>query len=117
VISTINYYDSAKDYNFHLQRDNLPQPASPIASIRSNYSVSSLVNATLQDQIYLYVIPAIQGFFTCIKLSSAVSSSLNQEANCLQNTLRLLTLWFGYCNNAEIYDVLYEGFRHTPTEI
>ncbi len=142
VISTIiNYYESAKDHNrdsykawqawayanyeaiqfyknnANLQRANPPQPTSPIASVRSNDSISSLVSATLQHQLYLYVIPAIQGFFTCIKLSSAVSSSLNQEANCLQDTLRLLTIWFDYCNNAEIYDVLYEGIRHTPTEI
>ena len=37
VISTINYYDSSKHYNFHLQRGNPPQPASPIASVSSNY--------------------------------------------------------------------------------
>jgi hypothetical protein len=35
----------------------------------------------------------------------------------LHDTLRLLAIWFDYYNNAEIYDVLYEGIRHTPTEI
>lgn len=84
-----------------------------------NESMSSLVTNTLQQQLYTYVTPAIQGFFTCIRLSSSVSSSgsNNQEATCLQDTLRLLTIWFDYCNNNEIYDVLYEGIQHTPMEI
>lgn len=82
-------------------------------------SMSNLVTNTLHQQLYTYVTPAIQGFFTCIRLSSSVSSSgnSNQEATCLQDTLRLLTIWFDYCNNNEIYDVLYEGIQHTPTEI
>jgi hypothetical protein len=83
--------------------------------------MSTLVTGTLQQQLYTYVKPAIQGFFTCIKLSASVSSasatSSQQEATCLQDTLRLLTIWFDYCNNGEIYDVLYEGIKHTPTEI
>ncbi len=137
VISTIiSYYESAKDHNresykawqawayanyeaiqFYKNNANLHPHQSNSPNVRSNDSISTLVNATLQHQLYLYVIPAIQGFFTCIKLSSAVSTSLNQEANCLQDTLCLLTIWFEYCNNSEIYDVLYEGIKHTPTEI
>lgn len=60
-----------------------------------------------------YVKRAIKGFFTCIKLSS----ESNQEANSLQDTLRLLTLWFDYCNSSDVYDVLNEGIKNTPMEI
>ena len=135
VIETIiSYYKSAKDHNrdsykawqawayanyeaiqFYKNNRDLVTPA--VNPPDSSDSISSLVTSTLQQQLYVYVKPAIQGCFTCIKLSSAVSSSLNQESNCLQDTLRLLTIWFDYCNNIEIYDVLYEGIKHTPTEI
>ena len=142
----INYYESAKDHNrdsykawqawayanyeaiqFYKNHSNLSllAPASPpvaaaaaqMPTARSNDSLVNLGAGTLQQQLYLYVKPAIQGFFTCIKLSSSVSASSSQESNCLQDTLRLLTVWFDYCNNSEIYDVLYEGIKHTPMEI
>ena len=62
-----------------------------------------------------YVKYSIDGFFMCIKLSSSVAS--NEESNCLQDTLRLLTLWFDYCNSQDIYDVLNQNIRETPMEI
>ena len=41
----------------------------------------------------------------------------NFETNSLQDTLRLLTLWFDYCNSQDIYDALNEGIQLTPIEI
>lgn len=53
-----------------------------------------------------------KGFLACINLSA-----VNQESNCLQDTLRLLTLWFDYGNSQEIFDTLSEGIGTTPMEI
>lgn len=35
----------------------------------------------------------------------------------MQDTLRLLTLWFDYCKSQDIYEVLEEGIKDTPKEI
>eukprot|EP01114_Cavostelium_apophysatum_P008931 TRINITY_DN21_c0_g1_i4.p1 TRINITY_DN21_c0_g1~~TRINITY_DN21_c0_g1_i4.p1 ORF type:complete len:850 (-),score=225.26 TRINITY_DN21_c0_g1_i4:63-2612(-) len=48
-----------------------------------------------------HLIPAIKGFFRSIALSPALS---------LQDTLRLLTLWFKYGNQKEVESALMEGF-------
>ena len=49
-----------------------------------------------------HVIPAVQGFFRSISLSSG---------NSLQDTLRLLTLWFKYGYQADINAAIAEGFN------
>ena len=55
-----------------------------------------------QATIEQHVIPAIQGFFKSIALSTARSS--------LQDTLRLLTLWFAHGAHPEVNNALLEGF-------
>lgn len=52
-------------------------------------------------QITNHVVPAVQGFFKSIALSSG---------NSLQDTLRLLTLWFKYAYHADVYQAISEGF-------
>ena len=54
-----------------------------------------------QDVIFDYVVPAIRGFFRSISLSSGSS---------LQDTLRLLTLWFAHGGNHEVNAAVTEGF-------
>lgn len=46
--------------------------------------------------------PAVQGFFRSIALSHGSS---------LQDTLRLLTLWFDYGHWPEVYEALVDGVR------
>lgn len=48
--------------------------------------------------------PAVEGFFRSISLSHGSS---------LQDTLRLLTLWFEYGQNHEMYTAIGEGMRYT----
>jgi len=48
-----------------------------------------------------YVVPSITGFFRSIALSAG---------NSLQDTLRLLTLWFKYGHRAEVSAALAKGF-------
>lgn len=48
-----------------------------------------------------YVVPSVTGFFRSIALSSG---------NSLQDTLRLLTLWFKYGHRAEVSAALAKGF-------
>lgn len=54
-----------------------------------------------QDVIFDYVVPAIRGFFKSISLSSGSS---------LQDTLRLLTLWFAHGGHHEVNAAVTEGF-------
>ncbi|XP_059613044.1 serine/threonine-protein kinase Tor [Phlebotomus argentipes] len=49
-----------------------------------------------------YAVPAVAGFFQSINLS---------QGNSLQDTLRLLTLWFDYGQYAEVFEALVEGMR------
>ncbi|KAI9827848.1 MAG: phosphatidylinositol kinase- protein kinase tor1 [Thelocarpon impressellum] len=53
------------------------------------------------DVIIQHVVPAIRGFFRSIALSSGSS---------LQDTLRLLTLWFAHGGNHEVNAEVTEGF-------
>ncbi|XP_023161122.1 serine/threonine-protein kinase Tor [Drosophila hydei] len=52
--------------------------------------------------IQQYAVPAVQGFFRSISLI---------RGNSLQDTLRLLTLWFDYGNHAEVYEALFSGMK------
>ncbi|XP_039428931.1 serine/threonine-protein kinase Tor-like [Culex pipiens pallens] len=49
-----------------------------------------------------YAVPAVEGFFRSINLS---------QGNSLQDTLRLLTLWFDYGQYPKVFDALVEGMR------
>ena len=57
----------------------------------------------MQVQLSDYCRTAIKGFFQSIALSSSVNS--------LQDTLRLLTLWFEFGHLQGVNDVLVEGIR------
>lgn len=54
-----------------------------------------------------YSIPAVRGFFRSIALS---------HGNSLQDTLRLLTLWFDDGQYAEVFEALSEGLKTVPIE-
>ncbi|KAL9903155.1 serine/threonine-protein kinase Tor [Glossina fuscipes fuscipes] len=49
-----------------------------------------------------YAVPAVHGFFRSISLI---------KGNSLQDTLRLLTLWFDYGHHSEVYDALLSGMK------
>ncbi|CAG8540856.1 14593_t:CDS:10, partial [Acaulospora colombiana] len=53
------------------------------------------------DEILNYVVPSVQGFFRSIALS---------RGNCLQDTLRLLTLWFRYGKHEDVSKAIKQGF-------
>ncbi|KAL0821941.1 hypothetical protein ABMA28_005332 [Loxostege sticticalis] len=81
---------------------------------QDNVSESSLAGGSGEkkvlrtDFINTYTIPAIEGFFKSISLSNG---------SALQDTLRLLTLWFDYGHNPSIYDALFEGIRQIDIKI
>ncbi|KAG9294210.1 hypothetical protein G9A89_021569 [Geosiphon pyriformis] len=56
----------------------------------------------LHQELLAYIVPSVQGFFKSIALS---------RGNCLQDTLRLLTLWFKYGYLEEVVTALSEGFN------
>ncbi|TKS77145.1 Serine/threonine-protein kinase mTOR [Collichthys lucidus] len=60
------------------------------------------VNEDLSKTLLLYTVPAVQGFFRSISLS---------RGNNLQDTLRVLTLWFEYGHWPEVNEALVEGIK------
>jgi FKBP12-rapamycin complex-associated protein len=55
-----------------------------------------------EDKLSAYAIPAIQGFFKSISLS---------KGNFIQDTLRLLTLWFKFGHQNDVNVAIGEGFN------
>eukprot|EP01117_Protostelium_nocturnum_P012841 TRINITY_DN4758_c0_g1_i1.p1 TRINITY_DN4758_c0_g1~~TRINITY_DN4758_c0_g1_i1.p1 ORF type:complete len:2361 (-),score=843.62 TRINITY_DN4758_c0_g1_i1:69-7151(-) len=76
---------------------------------KQSLSESSQMNPveSIQQVINQYLINAIRGFFRSIALSSSKS---------LQDTLRILTLWFKYAHVKEVETALIEGFSTVPID-
>ncbi|XP_004346781.2 TOR pathway phosphatidylinositol 3-kinase TorA [Capsaspora owczarzaki ATCC 30864] len=55
-----------------------------------------------QKQVRAHIAPALTGFFRSIAL---------MQGNSLQDTLRLLTLWFKYGSHQEVHDAMVEGIK------
>ena len=53
-----------------------------------------------------FLVPAVSGFFRSITLSDGPA-----RGNSLQDTLRLLGLWFDYGHLPEVYEALVEGIN------
>lgn len=77
------------------------QTQKPIESENSN-GESSRSNRIDKSIITQYAVPAVEGFFKSINL---------MQGNSLQDTLRLLTLWFDYGHYTEVYDALVDGMK------
>jgi FKBP12-rapamycin complex-associated protein len=73
----------------------------PTSQSQSQSQQIQLANAIPMEAIQRHVIPSIKGFFHSIALS---------ESNSLQDTLRLLTLWFKFGGIPEAAQALTEGF-------
>lgn len=59
-------------------------------------------NLSSSQHVSQFTVPAVKGFFRSINLS---------DGNSLQDTLRLLTLWFDYGQWPEVYEAVVEGIR------
>ncbi|XP_071805479.1 serine/threonine-protein kinase mTOR-like isoform X2 [Asterias amurensis] len=70
--------------------------------LRSEITPHQQPTTTQMSHIEKYAVPAVQGFFRSISLS---------RGNSLQDTLRLLTLWFDYGQCSDVYDALVEGIK------
>lgn len=81
-----------------------PRPAQPQTPDTPNENYRILTAKMIQCTI-----PAVKGLLKSIVLSKA--------KHCLQNTLRLLTLWFEYGQYREVYEALSEGIRTVPIEV
>ncbi|OXU22583.1 hypothetical protein TSAR_001785 [Trichomalopsis sarcophagae] len=69
----------------------------------ANVLASEVAKSQLSSQfITRFTVPALEGFIRSINLSNG---------NSLQDTLRLLTLWFEYGQWPEVYEAIIEGIR------
>nr|FAA04053.1 TPA: mechanistic target of rapamycin [Lymnaea stagnalis] len=93
---------------FYKQKEQAATAASSTATPETFGEVLKLDMAgsprpeSISAKIQKYCIPAVHGFFKSIALSSQ---------NSLQDTLRLLTLWFDYGQWPEVYDMMGEGIK------
>ncbi|XP_068617992.1 serine/threonine-protein kinase mTor-like [Battus philenor] len=85
---------------FYKQQDNVSESSLAGGSGEKKVSRAEFINT--------HTIPAIEGFFKSISLSNG---------NSLQDTLRLLTLWFDHGHHPAIYDALFEGIRQIDIKI
>jgi FKBP12-rapamycin complex-associated protein len=76
--------------------------------------LSDNVNTAKQEiDLTKYSIPAIQGFFKSIKLSP--KNALNES--CVQDTLKILSLWFEYCISEDLFKILSDGIKSVSLDI
>ncbi|CAG9564543.1 unnamed protein product [Danaus chrysippus] len=85
---------------FYKQQDNISESSIAGGSGEKKISRTEFINT--------FTIPAIEGFFKSISLSNGSS---------LQDTLRLLTLWFDHGHHPAVYDALFEGIRQIDVKI
>ncbi|CAF4657655.1 unnamed protein product [Rotaria sp. Silwood1] len=86
-----------------------PPPPVPQQQQQQNIDASNDAYRMLTAKMIHCTIPAVKGLFKSIVLSKA--------KHCLQNTLRLLTLWFEYGQYREVYEAITEGNRTVPVEV
>lgn len=67
-----------------------------------NQHSAAMTEEQKAQQISPFTVPAVEGFFKSISLSHGSS---------LQDTLRLLTLWFDYGQWPQVYEAIVEGIR------
>lgn len=85
---------------FYKQQDNISESSVAGGSGEKKVSRADFINT--------HTIPAIEGFFKSISLSNG---------SALQDTLRLLTLWFDHGHHPVVYDALFEGIRQIDVKI
>lgn len=105
----IQSYASAKSYNpgwykaWHAWALANFEVVTAITSQGANRDTAILPNAVVMD----HVVPAVTGFFKSIALSSSSS---------LQDTLRLLTLWFAHGNHQEVDQAVDQGVSEVSVD-
>ncbi|KAH6617660.1 armadillo-type protein [Chaetomium sp. MPI-SDFR-AT-0129] len=75
-----------------------------VQALASNKELEGRVDHSI---VVHHVVPAVQGFFESIALSSGSS---------LQDTLRLLTLWLTYGGYQEVITAVTDGFAHVSVD-
>ncbi|XP_078489638.1 serine/threonine-protein kinase mTOR-like [Ciona intestinalis] len=89
--------DSSEDSDLSGSDPELNQPI----------QLKNITQPDFSSTILTYAIPSVQGFFHSIALS---------HGNSLQDTLRVLTLWFEYGHHHKLHDVIVEGIKTIKIE-
>jgi len=91
-------YESVLYYKNNQPSTDPPTNPQPPSSPPSSPRQAQPLDATVHN----YIVPAVEGFFRSISLS---------KGNSLQDTLRLLTLWFDFGHWPNVYEALVEGIK------
>ncbi|TID24911.1 60S ribosomal protein [Venturia nashicola] len=94
-------YNSATRYNKHWYKAWHAWALANFEVVNSKTSQAERETIEIStNDVHLYVVPAVEGFFRSISLSSSSS---------LQDTLRLLTLWFAHGGHPEVNNAVVDG--------
>ncbi|XP_054720357.1 serine/threonine-protein kinase mTOR-like [Uloborus diversus] len=98
-----------QDQQKHNMENQLPpaEGSESFSSIQDHSSLGSVKVFTSAEHVCKYAVPAVRGFFHSITLSHGSS---------LQDTLRLLTLWFDYGHMPEVNKAVTEGLKTVSIE-
>lgn len=116
VESILSYYEAATQYdktsykawhswayaNFKVMQTQKTAPKVAAIEGPEAEGAAALKKESDSERVSDYVVPALKGFFRSINLS---------HGNSLQDTLRLLTLWFDYGQFPSVIDALNEGIH------
>jgi len=89
-----------------------PSSSSSSIKVKNNSSGDSDEELMSEDIVILHITQAISGFVKSITLGDGHS-----VANVLQDTLRLLTLWFSYGHDAGVHKTVEKGIKEIRVEV
>uniref|UniRef100_A0A7M5X1K6 FAT domain-containing protein n=2 Tax=Clytia hemisphaerica TaxID=252671 RepID=A0A7M5X1K6_9CNID len=90
------------NYESVLYYKNSDTPIAPPTPAVSSPPGSPRKPQPLDATVHNYTVPAVKGFFHSISLS---------RGNSLQDTLRLLTLWFDFGHYDDVHKALVDGLK------
>lgn len=104
IPSVLKYYSQATDYDplWYKAWHSWAYMNFETVLFYKNLNETSMLKSEKTPEYIKYTVLAVQGFFKSIKLSKGSS---------LQDTLRLLTLWFDYGHWPDVNEAIVEGIR------
>jgi FKBP12-rapamycin complex-associated protein len=87
----------------HSSSSSSPSSSASSSSSRKGPGSAASVRERLEERVKAYIVPAVNAFFRSIALAPSEKS--------LQDTLRLLTLWFKYAHIKAVETALVKGFN------
>lgn len=107
--TVINYFELAKQHNQESYKAWQAWAYANYTLCKKNNPVKSGDPKVLTD---CYVKSSILGFFKSLQLSFS-----HDKSNLLQDTLRLLAIWFNFCDSEDIYELICSNIKTVSDQV